>query len=91
MVWEKGFTKFREIKPFVGCSFHSSVVKVKAVYVNVGFHRHPVIKTETASWAVSTLTPKRQGGYVYNYPCFSRECQERYDMSKYRATLGGIP
>jgi hypothetical protein len=68
MGWKKGFTKLREVKPFVGCSFHRSVIKVKAVYVHIGFHRHTVIKTETALGAVSTLTPKRQGGYIDNYP-----------------------
>jgi hypothetical protein len=38
MTWEESLAEFGEVKPLEGGVFHSSIVEIEAIYVNICYH-----------------------------------------------------
>jgi hypothetical protein len=61
MTWEESLAEFGEVKPPEGGAFHSSIVEIEAIYVNICYH-HPSLNINKGHLVVAlALPPKQQG------------------------------
>jgi len=61
MAWEESLAELGEVKPLEGGVFHSSIVEIEPIYVNVCYH-HLSLNINKGHLAVAlALPPKQQG------------------------------
>jgi len=61
VTWEESLAELGEIKPLEGGAFHSSIVEIEAIYIDIGSHHPPVNTNKGHLWVASALPPKQQG------------------------------
>jgi len=61
MAWEKSLAKLGEVKPLEGGVFHSSIIEIEPIYVNVCYHYLPLNINKGHLAVALALQPKQQG------------------------------
>jgi len=61
MTWEESLAELGEVKPLEGGVFHSSIVEIEPIYVNVCYHPLSLNINKGHLAVTLALPPKQQG------------------------------